>query len=915
MALASAFAVLVSDHDLVAKGDEHLDLLTPQERVLRCRKKGLSVWAASGAAHGRVAAEEGRDPDDKKAREKKKWEDLYKRAAAEESRQASFGRYSSASCFVFGPEPDKDNARYPKTLRQRLIQLVHRPWFDRGVLAATVVYCALQVALSNKICENWHTATMMNGEGGADWGGEAGVVRTFYPLTECDEDDTRLRLTLLSLTNWAITLVFTAEMAAKVVAFGFALHPHSYLRDGWTMFEFIMVAVAWLQFLPGAPNLALVRLVRVLRPLQVGTRLPGMRPVAHTLLKGARPLASVVALCLFLSFLVGLVSIEFFAGGMRGRCFHADLSPARYGEPFDATVASGLQNAAGKAILCNPGLSGFGKVFAKEQPCPPSQECSLYTDPRCMFLDKLKAGWELGEEELEQIPSLCEYNDNPDPTFSMDNLGRALMTITRTLMLDNWAQTMRFLQAGFSEEASLVVFILLVSLGSWFVTHLAIATVSETYAWELRVDTLDSKTRESSAKGQVGVVQALEVFVFTRVQRAQRFLYVRLARYPAFRRLVAVVGRGDGVRRRVRIVRRMLLGLVKHSLFDNLILGVIIVNTAAMCVSHFDQGLYEDGVCRALAVEVYGEANCTGPLAPYTRRSVRASVVNGTRLLDNTGGFCAAAGNSSAACFDSWGPVAARNVTLEGACARGGGCPSMPPGLEALLGSLNAAFTVVFVSEMALKVLAMGPSDYSKSWSNLFDALIAVTSAVEVFSADTSSGVAALRSFRVLRITRIFRRLPAMRALLSVMARAVPRAVPLILLLLLFLFVAGECGGQLMGGHLHAAVCEGAGGAGGAAGCVPAIPRTNFDTLLPNREGYGGMITVLAMITGQRWSEVVSVAEAAGRGPEVAAFAVVVMLVGVYLMLSLAVAILTRTYIEVHREIAEQSGAAEKHKG
>jgi hypothetical protein len=317
----------------------------------------------------------------------------------------------------------------------------------------TVIYCILQTALEDKICENW-----LLGEGGQDWQSETGVMKRFYPLATCDEGQVRLRYIFLEIFNYLITLIFTAEMMVKVTAFGFALHPHAYLRDGWTVFEFIMVVAAWAQFLPGAPNLAMVRLVRIMRPLQATTRLPGMRPVALTLLKGARPLGSVVILCFFLTVLVGLIFIELFAGGMRGRCYHDDGSLARYGEPFDATVASGLQNLGSKPILCNPGIEGFGKVFQPEQPCPPSQTCSIYTDPLCMVLVKEKAtGVKPSQEELDKVPPVCEYNPNPDPTFSMDNLGQAIMTITRTLILDNWAQSMRFLQVTSFECLKLAV--------------------------------------------------------------------------------------------------------------------------------------------------------------------------------------------------------------------------------------------------------------------------------------------------------------------------------------------------------------------------------------------------------------------------------------------------------------------------
>ena len=338
--------------------------------------------------------------------------------------------------------------------------------------------------------------------------------------------------------------------------------------------------------------------------------------------------------------------------------------------------------------------------------------------------------------------------------------------------------------------------------------------------------------------------------------------------------------------------------------------------------SHYAIFLTREHHSGALSLAVYGSrTNCTGPLALYSRTSVlslpHSGYYNGTSGssgLRNTRGFCALRSNSSQVCFDSWDIVKAKNVTMSDLCASGE-CRGMPKSLDDFLEVLNQIFTVIFVVEMVLKIVGHGLAEYTMSWSNIFDAFIAITSIIEMTATSDKSGIGALRSFRALRVTRLFRKFPALKALLAVVVRATPRAVPLVFIIILFLFVASQVGTQLMGGLLHKAVCEGVGGTGGGAGCVDRIPRTNFDSLFPTSQGYGGMVTVLAMITGQRWSAVVSVAETAGLGAEVLIFSVIVMVVGVYLMLSLSLTILTRTYIEVHNEIKEAAQAVLNNKG
>jgi hypothetical protein len=192
--------------------------------------------------------------------------------------------------------------------------------------------------------------------------------------------------------------------------------------------------------------------------------LTGIEPITRTLLQGARPLGTLVALCTFLIFLISLVNLEIFAGQMRGRCFHEDGSLARYGEPADATVLSGLQNPNGKPILCNSGQTGgFGSLFMSQQACPETQTCSIYTNPTCVLVDALNSSGGLGaaslspsmahsadDDDTEGVAlgagAICEYNENPDRTFNMDGLGRAMLTLIRTWMLDEWWRTMRYLQ-------------------------------------------------------------------------------------------------------------------------------------------------------------------------------------------------------------------------------------------------------------------------------------------------------------------------------------------------------------------------------------------------------------------------------------------------------------------------------------
>lgn len=54
---------------------------------------------------------------------------------------------------------------------------------------------------------------------------------------------------LLDVLEMVYLGVFTAEMLFKIVAYGFAMHPHSYLRDAWCQLDFVVVSLAWVPIL------------------------------------------------------------------------------------------------------------------------------------------------------------------------------------------------------------------------------------------------------------------------------------------------------------------------------------------------------------------------------------------------------------------------------------------------------------------------------------------------------------------------------------------------------------------------------------------------------------------------------------------------------------------------------------------
>ena len=71
--------------------------------------------------------------------------------------------------------------------------------------------------------------------------------------------------------------IFTLELVLKVIAFGFIMHPKSYMRDTWNWLDFVVVVTGLIELSmgsKGAESVRSLRVLRVLRPLKSIHALP-----------------------------------------------------------------------------------------------------------------------------------------------------------------------------------------------------------------------------------------------------------------------------------------------------------------------------------------------------------------------------------------------------------------------------------------------------------------------------------------------------------------------------------------------------------------------------------------------------------------------------------------------------------------
>ncbi|KAK6288388.1 hypothetical protein J4Q44_G00389130, partial [Coregonus suidteri] len=110
-----------------------------------------------------------------------------------------------------------------------------------------------------------------------------------------------------------------------------------------------------------------------------------------------------------------------------------------------------------------------------------------------------------------------------------------------------------------------------------------------------------------------------------------------------------------------------------------------------------------------------------------------------------------------------------------------------PVELTDILEISNIVFTCMFLLEMMFKLLAFGLFGYIKNPYNIFDSVIVIISVWEIVG-QADGGLSVLRTFRLLRVLKLVRFLPALRRQLVVLMKTMDNVATFCTLLMLFIF-------------------------------------------------------------------------------------------------------------------------------
>ncbi|EGW13841.1 Voltage-dependent T-type calcium channel subunit alpha-1I [Cricetulus griseus] len=665
-------------------------------------------------------------------------------------------------------------------------------------------------------------------------------------------------------------------------------------------------------------NLSAIRTVRVLRPLKAINRVPSMRILVNLLLDTLPMLGNVLLLCFFVFFIFGIIGVQLWAGLLRNRCFleenftiQGDVALPPYYQPEEDDEMPFICSLSG-----DNGIMGCHEIPPlKEQ----GRECCLSKD------DVYDFG--AGRQDLNASGLCVNWNryynvcrtGNANPhkgAINFDNIGYAWIVIFQVITLEGWVEIMYYVMDAHSFY-NFIYFILLIIVGSFFMINLCLVVIatqfSETKQREHRL-MLEQRQRYLSSSTVASYAEPGDCYeeIFQYVCHILRKAKRRaLGLYQALQNRRQAMAPGTQAPAKPGphskepshcklCPRHSPLDPTPHTLVQPI--SAILASDPSSCprcqheagrrpsgMGSMDSGQEgsgsggsaegeadgvgpqssEDGASSGLEKEEEqedGAARLCGDVWRETRAKLRGIVDS---KYFNRGIMMAILVNTVSMGIEHH--EQARSHIL---------CPHIPQPekLTNILEICNVVFTSMFALEMILKLAAFGLFDYLRNPYNIFDSIIVIISIWEIVG-QADGGLSVLRTFRLLRVLKLVRFMPALRRQLVVLMKTMDNVATFCMLLMLFIFIFSILGMHIFGCKFSLRTDTG-----------DTVPdRKNFDSLL------WAIVTVFQILTQEDWN-VVLYNGMASTTPWASLYFVALMTFGNYVLFNLLVAILVEGF-------------------
>ncbi|KAM4611272.1 voltage-dependent T-type calcium channel subunit alpha-1I [Polymixia lowei] len=737
---------------------------------------------------------------------------------------------------------------------------------------------------------------------------------------DCSSD----RCQILQAFDAFIYIFFALEMVVKMVALGI-FGRRCYLGDTWNRLDFFIVMAGMVEYSLDLQNVnfSAIRTVRVLRPLKAINRVPSMRILVNLLLDTLPMLGNVLLLCFFVFFIFGIIGVQLWAGLLRNRCYPEENFTLATGISLPRPYYMADEDDERPFICSLPmdnGIMSCSDVPARREggrTCCLDKEDALYRQTLGLSPEPLVNGSVSGTGlcvNWNRYYTRCHTgHSNPHKgAINFDNIAYAWIVIFQVITLEGWVEIMYYVMDAHSFY-NFIYFILLIIVGSFFMINLCLVVIATQFSetkqrehqlmQEQRAQCLSSSTMASEPGDCYEELFQLVCHVIRKARRRAVALFNTLRGKP---RGFGRVGRGGGAggRRGGRAnreggrERRGAVRQVAHCPHNNKPDHASPGGPMALDVTCNTDGCPHCTVALSLtdgAGRASGPANDEageGAVEETDGEGVQSAV----KEKGEKGGTDAkppAGCNPKQCCRELWsntrrklwGIVESKYFSrgimiaiLINTISMGIEHHEQPEELTNVLEICNIVFTSMFSLEMILKITAFGSFNYLRNPYNVFDGIIVIISVCEIIG-QSDGGLSVLRTFRLLRVLKLVRFMPALRRQLVVLMKTMDNVATFCMLLMLFIFIFSILGMHIFGCKFSLKT--------EAGDTVP--DRKNFDSLL------WAIVTVFQILTQEDWNAVLYNGMAA-TSPLAALYFVALMTFGNYVLFNLLVAILVEGF-------------------
>uniref|UniRef100_A0A3P8XFJ9 Ion transport domain-containing protein n=1 Tax=Esox lucius TaxID=8010 RepID=A0A3P8XFJ9_ESOLU len=712
-------------------------------------------------------------------------------------------------------------------------------------------------------------------------------------------DCTSDRCHILQAFDAFIYIFFALEMVVKMVALGI-FGRRCYLGDTWNRLDFFIVMSGMVEYTLDLQNINLsaIRTVRVLRPLKAINRVPSMRILVNLLLDTLPMLGNVLLLCFFVFFIFGIIGVQLWAGLLRNRlivCTICLTLPAPYYQPEEDDerpfICSLAQDNGIMSCADVPARREGGRTCCLDRE-DPLVNGSANTVGLCI-------NW-------NQYYTRCHTgHSNPHKgAINFDNIVYAWIVIFQVITLEGWVEIMYYVMDAHSFY-NFIYFIFLIIIGSFFMINLCLVVIATQFSetkqrehqlmQEQRAQCLSSSTLASMHEPGDCYEELFQLVchVLRKARRRSVALYNHLRGKPpppAPIRGRGRGGRGEGegggignVADRHNPKQPKLEPIHSSQPLGNSIALPVPQNPedCPQCAAAPSEGAGAVGAS-AIGEEEEGALEETDKEENHLEEKVE--VGEGVKRKKRS---------CFGRCKDKWdemrkklwGIVESKYFNrgimiaiLINTISMGIEHHNQPEELTNVLEISNIVFTSMFTLEMILKLTAFGFFAYLRNPYNIFDGIIVIISVCEIIG-QSDGGLSVLRTFRLLRVIKLVRFMPALRRQLVVLMKTMDNVATFCMLLMLFIFIFSILGMHIFGCKFSLKTETG-----------DTVPdRKNFDSLL------WAIVTVFQILTQEDWNMVLYNGMAS-TSPCAALYFVALMTFGNYVLFNLLVAILVEGF-------------------